>query len=269
MDNRPIGVFDSGVGGISVMREIMALLPREDIVYFGDTGRVPYGGRSRETIVSYAVQDINYLLSHDVKMIVAACGTVSSTLPAAVYDKLPVPYLNIINSSVQTACALSQNGRIGVIATAATIRTNAFGRSIRSVRPEFHVFGAACPLFVPLVENGHVSENDEITALAAKLYLEPLKAQKIDTLILGCTHYPMLYDIINRELSYSVTLIDPGHETAKAVQSYLTVNSLLCESEAPGRHSYFMTDSAEDFCSVASVFLSADIRESATQVSIV
>lgn len=269
MDNRPIGVFDSGVGGLTVMREIMANLPNEDIVYFGDTGRVPYGSRSRETIIHYAEQDIAFLLSHDVKMLVAACGSVSSTLPQAVSEKLPVPYINVINPAVQTACALSQNGRIGVIATAATIRTNAFGKAIRGVKPDSRVFGNACPLFVPLVENGHTSPNDAITALTAALYLDPLKKQEIDTLILGCTHYPMLFDIINKALDYSVTLIDPGRETAKAVQSYLTVHAMLAERQTPGERSYFMTDNADDFCTVASSFFSEDISGSARQVSIV
>ncbi|MCI8441259.1 MAG: glutamate racemase [Provencibacterium sp.] len=268
MDNRPIGVFDSGVGGLTAMKELMALLPHENIIYFGDTGRVPYGSRSRETIIRYARQDIDFLLSHDVKMIVAACGTVSSTLPPAVSDALPVPYMGVVSAAVQTACALSLGGRIGVIGTRATIRNNAYGRAIRGVRPEARVFGRACPLFVHLVENGHFSKEDPIARAAAEYYLAPLLEEKIDTLILGCTHYPLLYELVSSFFDYQVTLVDPGRETAHAVQSYLTVHDLLSGRTEPGDYRYYMTDSAEDFCEVASVFLSCDIRAQAQQVAV-
>lgn len=268
MDNRPIGVFDSGVGGLTAVRELQTLLPQESLIYFGDTGRVPYGNRSRETIIAYAKQDIRFLLSHDVKMIVAACGTVSSSLPASYYERLPVPYTGVVGPAVQTACALSRNGRIGVVGTKATIRNNAFGKAIRSVLPEARIFGNACPLFVPLVEDGHLSADDPIAALTAQLYLEPLRRQNIDTLILGCTHYPLLYDVINKTLDYEVTLVDPGRETAKSVESYLTVHGMLAERAQPGDSAFYMTDSAQDFCDVASVFLAHDITGSARQIDI-
>lgn len=268
MDNRPIGVFDSGVGGLTAVKELTALLPHEDIVYFGDTGRVPYGSRSRETIIRYAKQDIDFLLSHDVKLIVAACGTVSSTLPASAGSALPVPYMGVIQAAAQAACALSQGGRIGVIGTKATIRNNAYGKAIRGVRPEVRVFGNACPLFVPLVENGHFSEKDPIARAAAEYYLTTLKRERIDTLILGCTHYPLLHGLISAFFDYQVTLVDPGREIARAVQTYLTVHGLLNGQTQPGSHRYYMTDSAEDFCEVASVFLSCDIHADAQQVAI-
>ena len=269
MDNRPIGVFDSGVGGLTALRELKALLPHEDIVYFGDTGRVPYGNRGREAIIAYAQQDIDFMLSHDVKILLAACGTISSTYPPALYEKLPVPYFGVVQSAVQTACALSKNGRVGIIATRASIRSNAYGKAIRSIRPDIRVFGNACPLFVPLAEEGHIAPDDPIAAAAARLYLEPLRRENIDTLILGCTHYPLLYDLINKTLDYEVTLVDPGREAAKGVQSYLTVNGLLSSREEEGCCRYYMSDNAEDFCRVANIFLGEDIRGQATQVNIV
>lgn len=268
MDNRPIGVFDSGIGGLTTVRELMALLPGEDIIYFGDTGRVPYGNHSRETIIRYTQQDIGFLLSHDVKIVVAACGTVSSTFPPALYEKLPVPYINVIHPAVQTACALSQAGRIGVIGTRASVRSNAYGKAIHSIRPDAHVFGCACPLFVPLAENGHITADDPIAPIAAKFYLDPLKKEGIDTLILGCTHYPLLFDIINKTLDYAVTLVDAGKETARAVQSYLTVQHMLCDRGGEGGRRYYMTDSAEEFCGVAKLFLGTDILRDAHQVEL-
>lgn len=268
MDNRPIGIFDSGVGGLTAMKELMALLPHEDIIYFGDTGRVPYGSRSREMILRYARQDIDFLLAHDVKLIVAACGTVSSTLPASVSDALPVPYMGVIQAAAQAACALSLGGRIGVIGTKATIRNNAYGKAIRGVRPEARVIGKACPLFVPLVENGHFKVEDPIAKAVVDFYLPPFKEEGIDTLILGCTHYPLLYELISAFFDYQVTLVDPGRETAHAAQRYLTVHGLLNAQQQPGSRRYYMTDSAEDFCEVASLFLSCDIRSQAEQVAL-
>ena len=268
MDNRPIGVFDSGVGGLTAYKELEALLPNEDIIYFGDTGRLPYGSKIRETIIDYAQQDIKFLLSHDVKFILAACGTVSSTLPQKVADALPVQYSGVVGPAVQTACALTLCGRIGVIGTNLTIRTNAYGKAIRAIKADAHVFGNACPLFVPLVENGQFSPKDPIVRLVAETYLQPLRREGIDTLILGCTHYPLLYDVINEVLDYQVTLIDPGREAAKSVQSFLTVNGLLRERQQEGRREFYVTDSAEDFCSVAKIFLQQDVSGSVKKISL-
>lgn len=268
MDNRPIGVFDSGVGGLTALREIKALLPHEDIIYFGDTGRLPYGTKSRDTIIRFTQQIIRFLLSKDVKLLVAACGTISSTLPAAVSEKLPVPYFGVVEPAAQAACALSQNERIGVIATKTSIRNNAYGRAIHTIRPKARVFGCACPLLVPIVEDNHIAGDDPIARMIVPYYLENMRPYGIDTLILGCTHYPMLYDIINETLDYSVTLVDPGRETARRVQAFLTMHGMLSSRETGGQCRYYMTDSAEDFCSVASIFLSDDIRKDARQIDI-
>lgn len=267
MDNRPIGVFDSGLGGLTVVKELHRLLPNENIVYFGDTGRVPYGTRSKETIIKYAQQDISFLLSHNVKMIIAACGTVSSTLPAAISDAIGVPYLAVVLPAAQAACAMTQNERVGVIATTASIRSNAYGKAIRNIRPETHVFGNGCPLLVPLVEAGLIQKDNEITRLTVKMYLEPLMRENIDTLILGCTHYPLIYDIINEVLDYKVTLIDPGQQAARYTLSFLTENGMLTEEET-GHTSYFVTDQVSGFFETASIFLGEDVGTDVQQVEI-
>lgn len=210
MDNRAIGVFDSGLGGLTAVKELHRLLPNEDIIYLGDTGRVPYGSRSRETIIKYAQQDIDFLLTKDIKLVLAACGTVSSTLPKEISGKLPVPYADIVQPAAQQACALTSGGRIGVVGTNATLRSNAFGKAIRSIRADVRVFGNPCPLLVHLVENGMVQPDNQITNLTVQMYLEPLMREKIDTLILGCTHYPLLYDIFNRAAGLSGHPDRPG-----------------------------------------------------------
>lgn len=270
MDNRPIGVFDSGVGGLTVVRELHKLLPGEDILYFGDTGRVPYGTRSREIIRRYAAQDIRYLMSHDVKAIVAACGTVSANFSEKdVADMgVDIPYHTIVLPATRKACAMSSGGRIGVIATPAATRSGAYGRAVRSIAPTAKVFGNACPLLVPLVENGMIGADNQITRLTVELYLAPLRDEKIDTLILGCTHYPLLYDIINEVLDYQVTLIDAGATAAQQVQADLLEAGLLATEGHTGSTRYRVTDSAENFMEVARHFLAEDISATLEYVDV-
>ena len=229
MDHRAIGVFDSGLGGLTVVKELHKILPNENIVYLGDTGRVPYGSRSRETIIKYAMEDIAFLKSRDVKMIVAACGTVSSTLPREISDHLGVPYADVVRPSAQEACRLTKQGRVGVVGTSASIRSNSYGRTISSLRPEVQVFGNACPLLVHVVENGLVQSDNQIARLSVEMYLKPLIEEKIDTLILGCTHYPILYDIFDDLLNHEVALIDPGKCTARYVKDVLTAQGMLSD----------------------------------------
>lgn len=270
MNNRPIGVFDSGVGGLTTVRELQKILPCEDIVYLGDTGRVPYGTRSRETIRKYAAQDIAFLLSKDVKAVVAACGTVSTVFGEQQFRELgsDMPYIDIVAPATRSACALSAKGRVGVIATPAAIRTGAYGKAVRAISPGTKVFGNACPLFVPLVENGMINRDDEITRMCAQMYLEPLVREEIDTLILGCTHYPLLIDIINDTLEYKVTLIDAGAVAAREAQVALLENDLLASRKTQGETSYYVTDSVEGFIEVAKIFLQQEITGSVTFVRI-
>lgn len=257
MDNRPIGVFDSGVGGLTTVRELHRLLPGESIVYFGDTGRVPYGTRSRETIRKYAAQDIRFLMRHDVKAIVAACGTVSANfLEKDVRDLgADVFFTEVVWPATRRACALSAQGRIGVIATPAAIRSGAYGKAVRSIAPGAKVFGNACPLLVPLAENGMTGKDCQIARLTLEMYLKPLIAEGIDTLILGCTHYPLFFDLIGDVLEYKVTLIDSGAAAAKAVQAALLERGLLAGEPHEPVTEYYVTDAVEGFREVARHFL--------------
>ena len=266
MDNRPIGVFDSGLGGLTGVRELRKRLPNENIVYFGDTGRVPYGSRSPETILQYARQDIAFLLSKDVKCIMAACGTVSSIYPAAEAAKLPVPYLGVVDAAAREAAFVTRNRRIGVIGTAATLRSGAYGRAIRGIRPDAHTFGNACPLFVPLVENGFIQPDNEITIKVAQTYLQPMIENEVDTLILGCTHYPLIRPVIDRLLRSRVTLIDSGAQVARWAQTLLTREDML--GAGNGGAEYYVSDSPEMFIETAGIFLGEDVHGNVTQIDL-
>ena len=190
------------------------MLPGEDIIYFGDTGRVPYGSRGRQTILQYTRQDIRFLLSQDVKFLMAACGTVSSTYPTAEAARLPVPYTGVVGAAARMAAQATRTGRIGVIGTAATIRSGSYAAALRELSPGVTIVAKACPLFVPLVENGRVEPGDPITTPAIELYLREVRDAGVDTLILGCTHYPLLKRMIGDYMGPGVRLIDPGKVTA-------------------------------------------------------
>ena len=269
MDHRAIGVFDSGLGGLTVVKELHKILPNENIVYLGDTGRVPYGSRSRETIIKYAMEDIAFLKSRDVKMIVAACGTVSSTLPREISDHLGVPYADVVRPSAQEACRLTKQGRVGVVGTSASIRSNSYGRTISSLRPEVQVFGNACPLLVHVVENGLVQSDNQIARLSVEMYLKPLIEEKIDTLILGCTHYPILYDIFDDLLNHEVALIDPGKCTARYVKDVLAAQGMLSDRKELGSTDYNVTDQVSGFEQTASLFLGEPVNGSLNRVELV
>lgn len=256
MDNRPIGVFDSGLGGLTGVRQLRKILPNENIVYFGDTGRVPYGSRSPETIVQYAQQDINFLLSKNVKFIMAACGTVSSTYPLVRAANLPVPYTGVVGSTVRAALAATHNRRIGVIGTAATIRSGSYDSLLRQMLPGVEIHRQACPLFVPLVENGMVGMEEEITHLAVARYLTDIRNAGVDTLIMGCTHYPLLREHIQTFMGPDVALIDPGKVTATAIKEALEALDLLADpARKKGCAEFFVSDTIEAFTSSAELFL--------------
>jgi len=265
MNDKAIGVFDSGLGGLTAVRQLRRLAPKEDIIYFGDTGRVPYGSRSPETILTYSKQDVAVLLRHDVKLIIAACGTASSTLPKSYTDRLPVPYLNVIAPTSAAAVAATKNGKIGVIATTATISSHSFKNMISSTSGA-EVFEAACPLFVPLVENGFVGRDNEITRLAAEQYLRPLLELGIDTLILGCTHYPIIEDIIGDITGPGVTLIDSGLETAREVVRLIDKTGI--GNEGRGAAKFYISDSGFGFESLGAALLGEDIKDNVETVDI-
>ncbi|MBQ8683286.1 MAG: glutamate racemase [Clostridia bacterium] len=265
MDNRPIGVFDSGLGGLTAVRRLQELLPHEDIVYFGDTGRVPYGTRSRETIRRYAGEDCRLLLDRDVKFIIAACGTVSSVAPD-ILTSLPVPAIGVVEPTAAAAAAATRNGRVGIIGTAATIRSASFERALLAIRPDLHITATPCPLFVPLVENGWISQDDPVAIPMVRRYLTQIKADGADTLILGCTHFPLLTPIIQQELGSDVTLIDSGYETARLCAARLRETGQLSADSRPGQSRYYVSDQPEGFSQVAEIFLGHSVEQQVEMV---
>ncbi len=259
-DNRPIGVFDSGLGGLTVVKEILKELPKENIIYFGDTGRVPYGTRSVETIKKYALQDEKFLLLHDVKLIVAACGTVSS-VASDTASQIPVPYFEVVSHAAKAATQSTKNGKIAVIGTNATVKSRQHENKILEINPNLSVINCACPLFVPLVEEGWYTEEDIIVLETVKRYLQPIIDFGADTLILGCTHYPVLSDAIIKVLGENVTLINAGTVTAKAVSYYIKNSKIENNSQTIGTQQFFVSDKADFFKKQASVLLEQEIDD--------
>ncbi len=255
MDKRPIGVFDSGLGGLTAVRQLRRLLPGEDIVYFGDTGRVPYGSRGRSTILQYARQDIRFLLSRDVKFIMAACGTVSSTYPDEEAAQLPVPYAGVVDAAARAAAKVTKNRRLGVIGTAATIRSGSYVARLHKLLPDAEIIARACPLFVPLVENGFVDDGNRVTKLVIEQYLTEVRDAGVDTLILGCTHYPLLKKMIGDFVGEEVRLIDPGKEAAIALASRLTPMGLENGRTQGGTVHYYVSDTPDTFAELETLFL--------------
>lgn len=268
MDKRPIGVFDSGLGGLTTVRELRHLLPGEDIVYFGDTGRVPYGSRSAETIVKYARQDVAFLRTFDLKAIVIACGTVSTTALDVLAAENPIPVLGVVAPASAAAAQATRNGKIGLIGTQASIRSGAYERLIHGENPSAQVLAQPCPLFVPLVENGRFRQGDIVIETVAAEYLSPLKEAGVDTLVLGCTHYPLLEGVIAHYMGPEVTLINAGAEGARAVAGALRQADALSSNDGQGRYRYFVSDRQEDFSRLASIFLGWDVTEAVGQVDI-
>lgn len=257
-DKRPIGVFDSGLGGLTVVKEIIKELPNEDIVYFGDTGRVPYGSRSVDTIKKYAKEDEKFLLSHDVKLIIAACGTVSSVAGDVAKD-LPVPYFEVVSHASRAAVEATKNGKIAVIGTNATVKSCQHKTEILKLKPDIEVITCACPLFVPLVEEGWCSESDVIVLETVKRYLAPVIEFGADTLILGCTHYPVLAKAISRVLGDGVTLINAGTATAKAVAEYLNKQGI--DNPSGGSAKFYVSDKPDFFKEQAAMLLQKEIDD--------
>lgn len=257
MNNNAIGVFDSGLGGLTCLKELNKLIPNENVIYFGDTARLPYGTRSRETILEYAHQDIAFVKSKNVKMIIAACGTVSSVLGSGKTADGDVPFTGVLLPAAQAACGMTRNGKVGVIGTEATIKSGSYGKAIRGIRPDVSVIGAACPLFVPLVENGFTARDNKVAQLVAEQYLAPIKKEGVDTLILGCTHYPILRDVISDFMGDSVTLISSGEEAAKYAYNMLMSREMLSDREENGTNTYYTSDSIELFEDNARAFLSS------------
>lgn len=253
--HRPIGIFDSGVGGLTVAHELFSQLPTEDVVYFGDVGRYPYGGRSTDIILQFARQDVSFLAEQNVKFIICACNTVSAVALEQIADEIETPIVGVIRPGAEAAVAASQNGRIGVIGTRATINSNSYATIIHGFNPDAKVFSLACPLFVPLAEEAYIDK--EAAFLIARDYLQTMLDVEIDTLILGCTHYPLLKRVIADVAGENVRLIDSGEETARIVRANLVEKNLLKPGSmtGEGEHKYFVSDVPEKFSEIATRFL--------------
>jgi len=250
---KPIGVFDSGIGGLTVVKALMKRLPHENIIYFGDTARVPYGPKSPQVVREYAAQDTDFLVKHNIKMVVVACNTVSSVALEVVQKHSKVPVIGVIVPGAEAAVNATMKKCIGVIGTVGTINSNAYTNAIRQFDPLASVIGQACPLFVPLAEEGWIDH--KATEMIAREYLFPLKLQKIDTLVLGCTHYPILEKVIRSVFDTTITLIDSGEATTVNVERVLNENNLLNPSSIKGNVQFYVSDIPYRFAEIGERFL--------------
>ena len=251
-----IGVFDSGVGGLTVLHEIRRLLPGENLIYLGDTARVPYGTKSPDTVRKYAVEAANFLVQQQVKMVVVACNTASSVALELLQHQLDVPVVGVIAPGAQCAVALTRSGIVGVIGTEGTVLSDAYPLALKALNPEIQVFSASCPLFVPLAEEGWAEH--EVARLAACEYLAPLLEAQIDTLVLGCTHYPLLKPTLKQVLPTSIQMVDSAEETARTVQRLLIEDGLLNLRDC-GDWQFFVTDVPLRFERVGEAFLGTEL----------
>jgi len=249
----PVGVFDSGIGGLTVARALMRRLPRERILYFGDTARVPYGVKSEETIKLFATQIVEFLLAQQVKLLIIACNTMAAVAARALAELAPVPVLDVIAAGAQGAVATTHSGRIGVIGTLATVRSGAYDQAIHQLSPQAQVLSQACPLFVPLVEEGWL--NHAVTRLTAEEYLAPLLAQSVDTLVLGCTHYPLLKPLLQQVTGPQMCLVDSADAMAAQTEALLKAHGLENPGTDTVTHQFFVTDMPQRFQKIGEQFL--------------
>lgn len=265
MKSRPIGIFDSGVGGLTVVKALIEKLPGESFIYYGDTANVPYGSKSREELFEYARNIISFLLSNEVKTIVVACGTHSSVTLPEMEKTCQVPILGVVKPGARAAVQTTRNGRIGVIATQATVNSGSYTMNINSIVPGYEIYSAACARFVPLVEAGMLS--GEKTSLAVKEYLKPLLQQGIDTLIMGCTHYPFLAPIISEYTGEAVALVDPATETVAELTEILHRKNLLNDRPTGGSGEFYVSGLPEPFYNVGRMLL-GDVIEKVERINL-
>jgi len=257
--DKPIGVFDSGIGGLTVVKELIRHLPNEDIVYFGDTAHLPYGTKSKETIIHLSLENILFLLRQEVKLICVACNTSSSIALPFIRNYFKVPIIGVITAGVRCAIYATRNKRIGVIGTPATIKSKAYEKEIKQINPKIYITSVACPLFVPLVEEGWTE--GQVALAVARRYLKPLKETKVDTVILGCTHYPLLKNIIKKVLGDNVRLIDSAQAVAEEIKKVLINENLLNKNKtASAKLDFYVSDDPEGFSIMAKRFLGKPIK---------
>ena len=253
----PIGVFDSGMGGLTVVREMMSQLPNESIIYFGDTARVPYGPKSPDTVLRYSREIVGFLEKQGVKAIVIACNTATAHALPALREEIGIPLLGVIEPGARAAVAVTKTNRVGVIGTAGTIKSGAYEKEIKKLLPEAFVFSQSCPLFVALAEEGWT--DDEVTTIIADRYLTPVAEANTDTLVLGCTHYPLLKGAIGRVVGRQVRLIDSAEETARETAEILRDGKLEAETTNQARYRFIASDAPEHFLRVGQRFLGSSI----------
>lgn len=256
--NKPIGVFDSGVGGLTVVREIMRQLPNENLVYFGDTARVPYGSKSKNTILKYSRQIVRFLVSKGVKAIVIACNTASAYALDEIQEEIGIPIIGVLKPGAKLAAETTQTNNIGIIGTQGTIKSGMYNEYLRKLNPNITVVSKACPLFVPLVEEGLIE--DRVTEDIVARYLHEMKEYDIDSLILGCTHYPLIRHTIERYMGENVKLVNPAYETAKCLKRLLVEKGLINVEEHKVSYEYFVSDGIENFTSFAEKVLPVHVE---------
>jgi glutamate racemase len=264
MDGRPIGVFDSGLGGLTVVKQIIKVLPSESIIYLGDTARVPYGTRDRDTITKFALELTKYLIKHDVKYLVVACNTISATCLEEIEAISPVPVIGVIKPAAKLAAETTRNKKVGVIGTRATVHSGAYTREMRKIKDSIEVFAEPCPLFVPIIEEGLMEH--PIAEIAVKEYLLTLKDKDLDTLILGCTHYPMLREEVQRYIGREVKLIDSAKPTAEALKADLKEKDLLNDGDP--EYKIYLTDTPLIAKSVINIFFEGDPPAEARKIEL-
>jgi glutamate racemase len=252
-----IGIFDSGVGGLTVLHALLGALPREDVVYLGDTGRYPYGTKSAETVTRYSVENVEFLVARGIKLLVVACNTASAVALGALEERFPVPIVGVIEPGARAAVAKTRSGRVGVIGTEGTIASGQYTHALRRLRPGLEIYTRPCPLFVPLAEEGWVE--GPIPRSVAETYLASLAKSGIDTLVLGCTHYPLLKRVIADVMGSGVTLVDSAEETARAVAA-LVAERGLARRDGQGSTSFFVTDVPDRFIHVGERFLGSRVH---------
>jgi glutamate racemase len=259
-DKRPIGIFDSGMGGLTVVKEVMRTLPDEDIVYFGDTARVPYGPKSKETVIRFSIENILFLLKNNVKLVIVACNTASSVALSVVEQNFKVPIMGVIEPGVARAVNITKNNKVGIIGTKTTISSGSYVKQINKADPKIKVYSCACPLFVPLVEEGWL--NTKITKQIAEAYLMPLKNKNVDTIVLGCTHYPLLKPVIKKVLGQRVKLVDSARQVALRAKDILADKGML-KHKTKGKNKkvcFYVSDEPENFARQGQKFLGFSLK---------
>jgi len=257
-NNAPIGIFDSGFGGLTVMSAVTKLMPKENIIYFGDTAHVPYGSKSKDVVTNFALNISKFLVRNKVKLIVVACNTASAFSLTALKKNIDIPIIGVIKAGSKTAALNTKNNKIAVIGTEGTIKSNAYAKEIKKINKNIKVFSQACPLFVPLVEEGWFKT--KITDDIIKFYLKNIVNKKIDTIILGCTHYPLIKQSIQKNIGNNIKIVDSANAVACEVKELLNKNNLSNNSKTVGKYSFYVSDSPDKFKKIGSKFFCKKIK---------